>query len=86
MASTRRIRASLFNAVETIETDQDLAARWKEPKTSEVHMLNGQIISTEINGKTLDGSSGYILIGEKDINVDLIDGYWQESKRGKGWK
>jgi hypothetical protein len=67
------------------EVVDDLAARWKQPKTTTVYLLNGNVIETEINGKTLDGSSGYILIDSKDVNVDLIDGRWQESKRGKGW-
>jgi hypothetical protein len=55
-----------------------LARRWKEPKTDTVHLANGDSIQTEINGKTLDGSSGYILLGGNDVTVDLIDGRWQE--------
>ena len=61
---------------------EELAARWKEPKTTTVYLSNGNVIETEINGKTLDGSSGYVLVNGKDVNVDLIDGRWQE----RTWK
>lgn len=61
------------------EVVDDLAARWKQPKTSTVYLHNGQTVETEVNGKTFDGKSGSILHNGKPTDVVLEDGQWKEA-------
>ncbi|SRR6266487_4717093 len=53
-------------------------SNWKNPPTSDIHLRNGKVIQAEVNGKTLDGQSGSIFNDGDPLDVELVNGQWQE--------
>ncbi len=54
--------------------------QWHEPDVSVIHLANGQTVEAEVNGLSLEGSSGYVFTQGRNVEVERIDGTneWEE--------
>ena len=63
-------RVSVRNTNE--ERNNNMIQDWKMPDISIIHLSNGEVVDAEVNGKSLDGQSGYVYWG-RGIQVERID-------------
>jgi len=57
------------------------SSKWNEPDTSAIHLADGRTVQANVNGKALDGKSGYVFVEGRDIEVEpIVDqpGAWRE--------
>jgi hypothetical protein len=44
--------------------------QWHEPDVSVIHLNNGQTVEAEVNGRDFDGTSGFVFVGGREIEVE----------------
>ena len=59
-----------------------MSTEWHEPDVSVIHLLDGQTVEAEVNGLDLDGTSGFMMVGGREVEVWRIDGTneWREAE------
>src|SRR5579859_7647363 len=60
-----------------------MATQWNEPNTSTIRLADGREVQAEVNGKSLDGKSGYVFDEGRHIKVVPLTGQpgvWREEE------
>jgi len=46
-----------------------MSAPWNQPDVSTIYLADGRVVQAEVNGKSIDGTSGSVLVEGREIQV-----------------